>query len=229
MRPPSRPIPGVGRQSQARTSVAALAHIRKCLARCSQLPKLLFSLGMLPAESDPSYELLDVMLDGLFIGHVTAEDARRVSSEPVLPLRLGGALAQPPGLGGDCAGVDGANAAGAQDGGRPPRAANLGDWLRPRCSWGPIPRYGSPRQEGEAGGVSADSTGTDCDGRVGGVFIPGLYLFSGPARLMRPVYNLRTQREELIGSFEQVCGAAQLFAALPPPPPPPPSRGHGGG
>jgi DNA-directed RNA polymerase I subunit RPA2 len=33
---------------------------------------------------------------------------------------------------------------------------------------------------------------------------PGIYLFSTPARMMRPVYNLRTQTLELIGTFEQV-------------------------
>ena len=33
---------------------------------------------------------------------------------------------------------------------------------------------------------------------------PGLFLFTTPARMMRPVTNLRTKTEELIGSFEQV-------------------------
>ena len=33
---------------------------------------------------------------------------------------------------------------------------------------------------------------------------PGLFLFSSPARMMRPVVNLATKSEELIGSFEQV-------------------------
>ncbi|XP_054157699.1 DNA-directed RNA polymerase I subunit RPA2-like [Oppia nitens] len=33
---------------------------------------------------------------------------------------------------------------------------------------------------------------------------PGIYLFSTPARMMRPVFNLRTQTLELIGTFEQV-------------------------
>ncbi|XP_033639510.1 DNA-directed RNA polymerase I subunit RPA2-like [Asterias rubens] len=33
---------------------------------------------------------------------------------------------------------------------------------------------------------------------------PGLFLFSTPARLMRPVFNLATQSTHLIGSFEQV-------------------------
>ncbi|RWS07039.1 DNA-directed RNA polymerase I subunit RPA2-like protein [Dinothrombium tinctorium] len=32
----------------------------------------------------------------------------------------------------------------------------------------------------------------------------GLYLFSNPARMMRPVFNLKTQSVEIIGSFEQV-------------------------
>lgn len=32
----------------------------------------------------------------------------------------------------------------------------------------------------------------------------GLYLFTSPARLMRPVRNLRGQKVELLGSFEQV-------------------------
>ena len=35
---------------------------------------------------------------------------------------------------------------------------------------------------------------------------PGLFLFSTPARMMRPVLNLATKTKELIGSFEQVCG-----------------------
>ena len=33
---------------------------------------------------------------------------------------------------------------------------------------------------------------------------PGLYLFTTPARMMRPVHNLATNTTELIGSFEQV-------------------------
>ena len=33
---------------------------------------------------------------------------------------------------------------------------------------------------------------------------PGLYLFSTPSRMMRPVINLATNTQELIGSFEQV-------------------------
>ncbi|BES88059.1 Hypothetical protein polymerase [Nesidiocoris tenuis] len=33
---------------------------------------------------------------------------------------------------------------------------------------------------------------------------PGLFLFSGPARMMRPVLNLAAQKVELIGTFEQV-------------------------
>ena len=33
---------------------------------------------------------------------------------------------------------------------------------------------------------------------------PGLYLFSGLARMVRPVINLRLQRTEMIGTFEQV-------------------------
>ncbi|KFB39803.1 AGAP009539-PA-like protein [Anopheles sinensis] len=39
--------------------------------------------------------------------------------------------------------------------------------------------------------------------RVGGQF-PGLFLFVGPARMMRPVKNLTYNRTELIGTFEQV-------------------------
>lgn len=33
---------------------------------------------------------------------------------------------------------------------------------------------------------------------------PGLYLFTTPARMMRPVRNLATNTTEMIGSFEQV-------------------------
>lgn len=33
---------------------------------------------------------------------------------------------------------------------------------------------------------------------------PGLYLFTGPARMMRPVKNLTVDKVELIGTFEQV-------------------------
>lgn len=33
---------------------------------------------------------------------------------------------------------------------------------------------------------------------------PGLFLFSTPARMMRPVINLRGRLQEMIGSFEQV-------------------------
>jgi DNA-directed RNA polymerase I subunit RPA2 len=40
-------------------------------------------------------------------------------------------------------------------------------------------------------------------GRKRGQF-PGLFLFTGPARMMRPVINLAVQKVELIGTFEQV-------------------------
>ena len=33
---------------------------------------------------------------------------------------------------------------------------------------------------------------------------PGLYLFAGLARMVRPVLHLRLQRTEMIGTFEQV-------------------------
>lgn len=33
---------------------------------------------------------------------------------------------------------------------------------------------------------------------------PGLYLFTGPARMMRPVLNLYNNKVELVGTFEQV-------------------------
>lgn len=33
---------------------------------------------------------------------------------------------------------------------------------------------------------------------------PGLFLFTGPARMMRPVMNLVAKKVELIGTFEQV-------------------------
>ncbi len=39
---------------------------------------------------------------------------------------------------------------------------------------------------------------------------PGLFLFTTPSRMMRPVHNMATGTQELIGSFEQVgvatCG-----------------------
>ncbi len=34
---------------------------------------------------------------------------------------------------------------------------------------------------------------------------PGLFIFTGPARMMRPVVNLALNAIELIGTFEQVC------------------------
>jgi len=40
-------------------------------------------------------------------------------------------------------------------------------------------------------------------GRKSGQF-PGLFLFSGPARMMRPVINLAARKVELIGTFEQI-------------------------
>jgi len=39
----------------------------------------------------------------------------------------------------------------------------------------------------------------------GGPF-PGLYLFTGPARLLRPVLHLATRKVEMIGPMEQVGG-----------------------
>ena len=40
--------------------------------------------------------------------------------------------------------------------------------------------------------------------RIEGGQYPGLFLFAGAARLMRPVFNLAAQVVELIGTFEQV-------------------------
>lgn len=34
---------------------------------------------------------------------------------------------------------------------------------------------------------------------------PGLFLFTAPCRMMRPVRNLALGKQELIGTFEQVC------------------------
>ena len=34
---------------------------------------------------------------------------------------------------------------------------------------------------------------------------PGLFLFTTPCRMVRPVRNLALGKEELIGTFEQVC------------------------
>lgn len=39
---------------------------------------------------------------------------------------------------------------------------------------------------------------------------PGIFLFTSPSRMMRPVVNLSTNTVELIGSFEQVCHAIVL-------------------
>ncbi|XP_046672556.1 DNA-directed RNA polymerase I subunit RPA2 [Homalodisca vitripennis] len=40
--------------------------------------------------------------------------------------------------------------------------------------------------------------------KEGGNQFPGLFLFTGPARMVRPVYNLAAQQIELVGTFEQV-------------------------
>uniref|UniRef100_A0A1B6M535 DNA-directed RNA polymerase subunit beta n=1 Tax=Graphocephala atropunctata TaxID=36148 RepID=A0A1B6M535_9HEMI len=40
--------------------------------------------------------------------------------------------------------------------------------------------------------------------KEGGNQFPGLFLFSGPARMVRPVYNLAARQIELVGTFEQV-------------------------
>lgn len=37
---------------------------------------------------------------------------------------------------------------------------------------------------------------------------PGLFLFTGPTRMMRPLYNLAANEIEFIGTFEQVIMAA---------------------
>lgn len=34
---------------------------------------------------------------------------------------------------------------------------------------------------------------------------PGLFLFTTPCRMVRPVRNLALGKQELIGTFEQVC------------------------
>ena len=42
---------------------------------------------------------------------------------------------------------------------------------------------------------------------------PGLYIFSSPARMMRPVLNLAASKVEMIGTFEQVrvCSKINCF------------------
>ena len=40
---------------------------------------------------------------------------------------------------------------------------------------------------------------------------PGLFLFSSPARMVRPVINLATNVKEMIGSFEQVLPVMCVF------------------
>lgn len=40
--------------------------------------------------------------------------------------------------------------------------------------------------------------------KEGGKQFPGLFLFTGPARMVRPVYNLAAKQVELVGTFEQV-------------------------
>ena len=42
---------------------------------------------------------------------------------------------------------------------------------------------------------------------------PGLYIFSTPARMMRPVLNLAASKVEMIGTFEQVrvCSNIHCF------------------
>ena len=39
---------------------------------------------------------------------------------------------------------------------------------------------------------------------------PGLYIFSSPARMMRPVLNLAASKVEMIGTFEQVRGRSNI-------------------
>ena len=39
---------------------------------------------------------------------------------------------------------------------------------------------------------------------------PGLYIFSTPARMMRPVLNLAASKVEMIGTFEQVRGCSNI-------------------
>ncbi|XP_054265624.1 DNA-directed RNA polymerase I subunit RPA2 [Macrosteles quadrilineatus] len=40
--------------------------------------------------------------------------------------------------------------------------------------------------------------------KQGGSQFPGIFLFTGPARMVRPVYNLAARQVELVGTFEQV-------------------------
>lgn len=39
---------------------------------------------------------------------------------------------------------------------------------------------------------------------------PGLFLFTTPCRMVRPVQNLALGKQELIGTFEQVCAVCDL-------------------
>ena len=43
---------------------------------------------------------------------------------------------------------------------------------------------------------------------------PGLFLMSGPARMVRPVLNLSTNTTEMIGSFEQVYNWLQYHTCV---------------
>lgn len=42
---------------------------------------------------------------------------------------------------------------------------------------------------------------------------PGFFLFVGPARMMRPVINLQANREEYIGTFEQIYMNISIIAS----------------
>ena len=43
---------------------------------------------------------------------------------------------------------------------------------------------------------------------------PGLFLFTTPCRMVRPVRNLAVGKQELIGTFEQVCVNSYLHTGF---------------
>ena len=45
---------------------------------------------------------------------------------------------------------------------------------------------------------------------------PGLFIFTGAARMMRPVWNISSQCVEYIGTFEQVIREEDIYSSLRP-------------
>lgn len=157
----------------------------------SELPALLASLGMEPQPATGAVmpnDFLPVLLDGRVLGGAPLKLCRRIAST-LRQLKVNGHDAVPESL--EVALL-------------PPLTATK----KPAAGAGSSAGAGRRARSGSVASVASNASmdGGEADEeqeRLRGPF-PGLFLASAPARMIRPVRQVATGKEELIGPMEQV-------------------------